>query len=96
MGRTIVMPSVRIPKKLWVYLEKLMEKKMFTSKAELIKEALREYVEKHKGEIDVNELNVSEAMLILEMGRIEDRTREEELIELSEKLCLGHKLPNNT
>jgi metal-responsive CopG/Arc/MetJ family transcriptional regulator len=44
---SFVLPSVRINKKLWKYLQKIMEEKMFTSTTELIRDALREYVQKY-------------------------------------------------
>jgi metal-responsive CopG/Arc/MetJ family transcriptional regulator len=41
---SVVMPAVRIPKKLWKSLQEIMRKKMFSGKAELMRDALREYV----------------------------------------------------
>lgn len=35
--KTVVLPAVRIPRKLWLYLEEIMKRKMFSSKAELIR-----------------------------------------------------------
>ena len=83
---SVVFPAVRIPKKLWKYLEKLMDKKMFASKADLLKEALREYLERHKDEIDVTTFDIVESRLILEKERILEKTREDELLEWAEKL----------
>ena len=69
-----------------VIVEKLMEKKMFASKADLLKEALREYLERHKDEIDVTTFDIVESRLILEKERILEKTREDELLEWAEKL----------
>jgi len=43
-----VLPAVRVPRKLWLYFEEIMKREMFSSKAELIKDTLREYVIFHK------------------------------------------------
>jgi metal-responsive CopG/Arc/MetJ family transcriptional regulator len=81
---TVVMPAVRIPKKLWKSLEEIMRKRMFSGRAELMRDALREYVLRH--EATVPEFRISEAALTLREGRAEDRKREEELIEWVRKI----------
>lgn len=86
MAETIVLPAIRISKKLWIFLEKLMDKKMFTNKSELMKDALREYVENHRNEIGTNTFNIVDSQLILEKERIIEKTREDELLEWTEEL----------
>ena len=81
---TVVMPAVRIPRKLWKSLEEIMHKRMFSGKAELLRDALREYVLHHRA--TGPELRISEAALTLREGRAEDRRREEELIEWIRKV----------
>ncbi|HUY01257.1 MAG TPA: ribbon-helix-helix domain-containing protein [Candidatus Deferrimicrobium sp.] len=83
---SVVLPAVRIPKKLWKYLEKLMEKKMFASKADLLKEALREYLENHKTEIDITTIKIVDSRLLLEKERVLEKAREDELLEWTEKI----------
>ena len=86
MPESVVMPATRISKKLWAYLEEIMKRKMFTSKSELVKEALREYVAKHREELGNKDFNIIDAMIILNEGREEDKRREKELLEWIEKL----------
>ena len=83
---SVVMPAVRIPKKRWKSLEEIMHKRMFSGRAELMRDALREYVLRH--EAAVPEFRISEAALTLHEGRAEDRKREEELIEWVRKIRL--------
>jgi len=83
---TVVLPATRIPRRLWLHLEEIMRNKMFTSKTELIKEALREYVERHRKETTKSNFNLIDASITLEEGRAEDKRREEELLEWTEKL----------
>ena len=86
---SVVLPAIRISKKLWKYLEQLLEKKMFSSKASLIKAALREYVENHQKEIDIVEFNIIDSRLILNNERIIEKSREDELLDWTEKLRTG-------
>ena len=81
---SVVMPAVRIPRKLWKSLEEIMRKRMFSGKAELVRDALREYVVRHRA--TTPELRISDAALALREGRAEDRKREEELIEWVRKI----------
>jgi metal-responsive CopG/Arc/MetJ family transcriptional regulator len=86
MPESVVIPATRISKKLWAYLEEIMKRKMFTSKSELVKEALREYVTKHKEELGSKDFDIIDAMIVLKEGRDEDKKREKELLEWIEKL----------
>ncbi|NVM27992.1 MAG: hypothetical protein HWN65_04035 [Candidatus Helarchaeota archaeon] len=86
---SVVLPAIRISKKLWKYLEKLMQKKMFTNKSEMIKEALREYVENHQEEVKETTFNIVDSRLILENERILEKAREDELLEWAEKIRTG-------
>jgi len=81
---SVVMPAVRIPRKLWKYLDEIMRKRMFSGKAELIRDALREYVLHHRE--TTPEFKISEAAVTLREGRAEDIRREEELIEWIRKI----------
>ena len=81
---SVVIPAVRIPRKLWKSLEEIMRKKMFSGKAELVRDALREYVILQLKATP--ESRISEAALALRQGRSEDRKREEELIEWVSKI----------
>jgi len=63
-----------------------MKNKMFTSRAELIKEALREYADRHREEIGRSDFDLLDASIAMEEGRAEDKRREDELLEWSEKL----------
>ncbi|MHA1648939.1 MAG: hypothetical protein ACTSYB_02005 [Candidatus Helarchaeota archaeon] len=63
-----------------------MEKKLFSNKTELIKEALREYVENHKNEIDIETFNIVDSRLLLKEERILEKRREDELLEWAEKI----------
>jgi metal-responsive CopG/Arc/MetJ family transcriptional regulator len=83
---TVVIPATRIPRRLWLILEEVMRTKMFTSKAELIKDALREYAVRHKEEVGRAQFDLIDALIVLEEGRAEDARREEELLEWAEKL----------
>lgn len=78
------MPAVRIPRKLWKSLEEIMRKRMFSGKAELIRDALREYALHYRA--TTPELRISEASVMLHKGRAEDLEREEELIEWVRKI----------
>ena len=77
---SVTLPATRIPLKLWRYLERLQEEKMFVSTTELIREALREYVVNHKDEIGEIEFNIIDASLILQKGRKEDERKEQKLL----------------
>ena len=81
---SVVIPAVRIPKKLWRNLEEIMRRKMFSGKAELVRDALREYVILQ--EKRTSKSRISEAVVTLRDGRSEDRKREEELIEWVRKI----------
>ncbi|MHA2370040.1 MAG: ribbon-helix-helix domain-containing protein [Candidatus Hodarchaeales archaeon] len=81
---SITLPATRVPKKLWKYLERLQEQKMFASTTELIREALREYVINHKNEIGEIEFEIIDSQLVLQKGREEDRKKEEQLLEWTE------------
>jgi len=83
---TVVLPATRIPRRLWLHLEEIMKNKMFASKTDLIKEALREYADRHKEEMPKSEFNLIDASITMEEGRAEDRRREGELLEWTEKL----------
>lgn len=63
-----------------------MKNRMFTTKAELIKEALREYADRHREEIVRPDSDLLDASLAMEEGRAGDKRREDELLECSEKL----------
>lgn len=83
---TVVLPATRIPHRLWLHLEQIMKNKMFTNKTELIKEALREYADRHREEMAKPDFNLIEASITMQEGRAEDKRREEELLEWTEKL----------
>jgi len=87
-GRTVVLPAVRIPRKLWLYLEEIMKRKMFSSKAELIKDALREYVLRHKELL--KDFDIISTSIELREGRLEDEERERELLEWIEEIRSRH------
>lgn len=82
----MVLPATRIPRRLWLHLEKIMKNKMFTSRAELIKEALREYAERHREEVARSDFDLLDASISMEEGRTEDKRREDEMLEWVEKL----------
>ena len=88
-SESIVIPAVRVPRRLWLYLEALREKKMYTSMTELVREALREYVEKHRHEVE-QDFKIVEATIALKEGDELEAKREKRLIELAEKLRSGH------
>ncbi|RLE73048.1 MAG: hypothetical protein DRJ37_01395 [Thermoprotei archaeon] len=88
-GESVVIPAVRVPRRLWLYLEALREKKMYTSMTELVREALREYVDRHRHEVE-QDFKIIEASLILKEGDKLEAIREKRLIELAEKLRAGH------
>jgi metal-responsive CopG/Arc/MetJ family transcriptional regulator len=81
---SVVLPAVRVPRKLWMYLEEIMRKRMFSGPAELIRDALRAYVEANKSQI--SDFKITEAKVALKEGRREDERREEKLIWRAEKL----------
>ncbi len=83
---SVVLPATRVPKRLWAYLEELMRRRMLTTRAELIKEALREYVLHHKDEAASRDFRIIEARLALEAGRREDQRREKELLKWIDQL----------
>lgn len=83
---SVTLPATRVPKKLWKYLERLQEQKMLASTTELIREALREYVLNHKGEIGEVEFELIDSQLVLQKGRDEDRKKEGQLLEWTETL----------
>jgi metal-responsive CopG/Arc/MetJ family transcriptional regulator len=82
---SVVMPAVRIPRKLWKALEEIMRRRMFSGKAELIRDALREYV-LLQGERTEPKPRISEGAITLQEGRSEDQKREEELIKWLRKI----------
>ena len=82
--KTVVLPAVRIPRKLWLYLEEIMKRKMFSSKAELIKDALREYVIHHKELI--KDFDIISTSIELKEGRLEDEEREKDLLKWIKKI----------
>jgi len=84
---SIVLPAVRVPKKLWRHLEEIMKRKMFSGKAELVRQALREYVINYKR--SVPEFRISEVALLFEEGRVEDKRRERMLVDWVEKIRAG-------
>ena len=86
---TVVIPALRIPRRLWLYLEALMEKKMFTSISELVRDALREYVERHKHEIEQDFKIITVYLPLKEVDEL-DNLQEKRLIGFAEKLCSGH------
>jgi len=88
-SESIVIPAVRVPRRLWLYLEVLREKKMYTSMTELVREALREYVEKHRHEVE-QDFKIVEATIALKEGDELEAKREKRLMELAEKLRSGH------
>jgi len=88
-SESIVIPAVRVPRRLWLYLEVLREKKMYTSMTELVREALREYVEKHRHEVE-QDFKIVEATIALKEADELEAKREKRLIELAEKLRSGH------
>jgi len=61
---SIVIPAIRIPRKLWLLLEELRKKKMFVSMTELVRDALREYVDRHRDEIE-QDFKIIEAFIEL-------------------------------
>ncbi|GEM_PF-1146901 len=85
-----VIPATRIPRKLWSYLQELMKKRMLSSKSELVKESLREYLMHHKSELTEKEFKIVESSVALREGREEDRKREKELFEWIEKILTRH------
>lgn len=88
-SESIVIPAVRVPRRLWLYLEVLREKKMYTSMTELVREALREYVEKHRHEVE-QDFKIVEATIALKEADELEAKREKRLIELAEKLRSRH------
>lgn len=80
---TVVMPAFRIPRRLWKSLEQIKRRKMFSGRAELVRDALREYVLLHE---KASEFRISEAAVILKEGHAEDLRREQELIEWIRKI----------
>ncbi len=89
MGDSEVIPAVRVPRRLWLYLETLRKKKMYVSMTELVREALREYVERHRHEVE-QDLRVVEAILALEESDKLDAEREKMLIKLAEEIRSRH------
>ncbi|MBS7637435.1 hypothetical protein KEJ49_00875 [Candidatus Bathyarchaeota archaeon] len=87
--RSVVMPAVRIPRELWLYLEEIMRRKMFSSKAELVKDALREYVS-HNREL-LHDFEILSAAVKLKRGRFEDEERERRLLEWLRELRSKHQ-----
>lgn len=86
---SVVIPAVRVPRRLWLYLEELRKRKMYETMAELVREALREYVERHRGEIE-EDFKILEAIITLREGEELEELRERRLMELAEKLRSGH------
>ncbi len=87
---TITLPSVRISKRLWFYLKKIQEKRMFSSTTELIRDALREYVERHKDLFSAEEFNILESLAIMEEEKDIEARRERYLLKLADKFRTGH------
>ncbi|MBS7653192.1 MAG: hypothetical protein QXH67_04135 [Candidatus Bathyarchaeia archaeon] len=86
--RSVVIPAVRIPRELWLYLEEIMKRKMFSSKAELVKDALREYVARNRELL--HDFEILSATVELKKGRLEDEERERRLLEWLRELRSGH------
>lgn len=93
-GESVVVPAFRVPEKLWLYLEELGKRRMYTSTAELVREALRECVERHRHKVE-REFEVIEAFLELEGARKLEGTRGGRLIRLAEELRSRHERPNS-
>lgn len=64
---------------MWLYLEEIMRRKMFLSKTELVKEALREYVTRHRDLLP--DFEIVAAVVELREGRLVDEERERRLLE---------------
>ena len=77
---SVVMPAVRIARKLWKSVEEIMRGRMFSGRAQLIRDALREYVLVRRRNTTA-EVRLLEAAVTLRQGRSEDREREEQLLE---------------
>jgi len=86
---SIVIPAIRIPRKLWLLLEELRKKKMFVSMTELVRDALREYVDRHRDEIE-QDFKIIEAFIELKEDDELEKIREKRLMELAEKLRTRH------
>jgi len=86
---SIVIPAIRIPRKLWLLLEELRKKKMFVSMTELVRDALREYVDRHRDEIE-QDFKIIEAFIELKENGELEKIREKRLMELAEKLRTRH------
>jgi len=86
---SIVIPAIRIPRKLWLLLEELRKKKMFVSMTELVRDALREYVDRHRDEIE-QDFKIIEAFIELKEDDELEKIREKRLVELAEKLRTRH------
>jgi len=86
---SIVIPAIRIPRKLWLLLEELRKKKMFVSMTELVRDALREYVDRHRDEIE-QDFKIIEAFIELKEDDELEKIREKRLMELAEKLRIRH------
>jgi len=86
---SIVIPAIRIPRKLWLLLEELRKKKMFVSMTELVRDALREYVDRHRDEIE-QDFKIIEAFIELKEDDELEKIREKRLMELAEKLHIRH------
>jgi Arc/MetJ-type ribon-helix-helix transcriptional regulator len=89
---SVVLPAVRIPRKLWMYLEEIMRRRMFSGPAELVRDALRAYVEANRSQI--GDFRIIEAKVALKGGREKDERREEELVEQAERLRRRHQRAN--
>ena len=86
---SIVIPAIRISRKLWLLLEELRKKKMFVSMTELVRDALREYVDRHSDEIE-QDFKIIEAFIELKEDDELEKIREKRLMELAEKLRIRH------
>jgi len=86
---SIVIPAIRIPRKLWLLLEELRKKKMSASMTELVRDALREYVDRHRDEIE-QDFKIIEALTELKEDDELEKIREKRLMKLAEKLCIRH------
>ncbi len=82
----ITLPSVHVSKRLWFYLKKIQEKKMFPTMTELIRDALREYVERHHELFSTEEFKMLDAIIILEEDKDIEERMEQHLFNLADRL----------
>ncbi len=86
---SVTLPAVRVSKRLWFYLKKIQEKKMFSSTTELIRDALREYVERHRELFAVEDFEILDALITMEEDKELESRREKRLLELADRLRAG-------